>query len=125
MSEPFRSINKERFHPGQQVIINPGNLNSPLGLDFKRHKAHSFLCAVCLYIWDFLPDKRRKNHNCRAGGGRTHTMSPSGDFKSPASANSATAPDMELFGKFLGFSLYMGGLWRRKYGFFDESPACR
>ena len=27
-----------------------------------------------------------------AGGGRTHTMLPSEDFKSSASANSATAP---------------------------------
>ena len=36
--------------------------------------------------------KEDKKFEYRAGGGRTHTMSPSTDFKSVASAYSATAP---------------------------------
>ena len=34
----------------------------------------------------------RGSFQCSAGGGRTHTVLPPTDFKSVASANSATAP---------------------------------
>lgn len=44
-----------------------------------------------LYL-EMLPDSPLKSHICRAGGGRTHTVFLPADFKSAASANSATAP---------------------------------
>ncbi len=42
----------------------------------------------------------KTSHICRAGGGRTHTVSPPADFKSAASANSATAPWMAIIQPF-------------------------
>jgi hypothetical protein len=43
--------------------------------------------------WEYFPAKIQS----RAGGGRTHTVSPPADFKSAASANSATAPRAILY----------------------------
>ena len=49
-----------------------------------------------------------------AGGSRTHTRSPSGDFKSPASASSATAPRLTFYPD-------RPGVDRRRYGQIDSS----
>src|SRR3990172_13104674 len=42
-------------------------------------------------------DPVNRSQSCGAGGGRTLTMSPSTDFKSVASADSATAPGFSNF----------------------------
>ena len=44
-----------------------------------------------------LMQKKPVKASCRAGGGRTHTVSPPTDFKSVASAYSATAPKFVRF----------------------------
>ena len=49
-------------------------------------------------------EKRLLQASCRAGGGRTHTVSPPTDFKSVASAYSATAPCVQYFTIIQGFS---------------------
>ncbi len=43
-------------------------------------------------VWDRPPTRSAISSFCRAGGGRTHTASRPADFKSAASAYSATAP---------------------------------
>jgi hypothetical protein len=65
-------------------------------------------------VWKYCPTK---NHS-RAGGGRTHTVSPPADFKSTAFANSATAPNMFLRGRFRRFALYIGCVRQDKMIFF-------
>jgi hypothetical protein len=64
--------------------------------------------------WEYFPAKIQS----RAGGGRTHTVSPPADFKSTASANSATAPNMFLRGCFRRFALYIGCVRQDKMIFF-------
>ena len=48
-------------------------------------------------------EKRPFHASHRAGGGRTHTVSPPTDFKSVASAYSATAPCEQYFTIIQGF----------------------
>jgi hypothetical protein len=69
------------------------------GGDWVDEEIFVWIFIIILGIWELLIEKNRFFSGfSRAGGGRTHTVSPPGDFKSPASANSATAPRCRTYG---------------------------